>query len=52
MDEVDQALAEWPHAEMAGHYPGATIKLLDGGDHALSDYAQHLDEVLSFLDLA
>lgn len=43
-------LLDWQ--EMAGHYPGATIKLLDGGDHALSDYAQHLDEVLSFLDLA
>jgi predicted esterase YcpF (UPF0227 family) len=35
--------------EMAGHYPGATIKLLPAGDHALSDYDQHLDAVLSFL---
>ena len=37
--------------EMTGHYPGATIKLLPGGDHALSDYDQHLDAVLDFLDL-
>ena len=37
---------------MAAHYPGATIKLLEGGDHALSDYDQHLDDVLGFLNLA
>ncbi len=37
--------------EMTGHYPGARIKLLAGGDHALGDYEQHLDEVLSFLEL-
>lgn len=35
--------------EMTGHYAGATIKLLPGGDHALSDYDQHLDTVLDFL---
>ena len=35
--------------EMTSHYAGATIKLLPGGDHALSDYDQHLDEVLDFL---
>lgn len=38
--------------QMHAHYPGARIKLLPGGDHALSDYDQHLDEVLDFLDLA
>jgi len=37
--------------EMMGHYSGASIKLLPGGDHALSDYDQHLDAVLNFLDL-
>jgi predicted esterase YcpF (UPF0227 family) len=37
--------------EMAGHYPGARVKLLPGGDHALSDYDQHLDEILDFLDV-
>ena len=38
--------------EMHHHYAGATIKLLSASDHALSDYDQHLDEVLRFLDLA
>lgn len=33
------------------HYPGAVIKLLPGGDHALSDYDLHLGAVLDFLDL-
>lgn len=37
--------------EMTGHYPGARIKLLPAGEHALSDFAQHIDEVLAFLDL-
>ena len=36
--------------EMTGFYAGATIKLLPGGDHALSDYDQHLDDVLRFLE--
>ena len=38
--------------EMTGRYPGARIKLLEGGDHALSEFDDHLDEVLAFLDLA
>jgi uncharacterized protein len=38
--------------EMTGHYPAAAIKLLPAGDHALSDFDQHLDEVLGFLALA
>lgn len=38
--------------EMTGRYPGARIKLLEGGDHALSDFDDHLDEVLAFLRLA
>ncbi|MBC7917768.1 MAG: esterase [Rhodoferax sp.] len=37
--------------EMSGHYPGAAIKLLPGGDHALSDYDQHIDQVLGFLNV-
>ena len=37
--------------EMLAHYPGAAIKLLPGGDHALSDFDQHLDEALDFLNL-
>ncbi|BCO26478.1 hypothetical protein MIZ03_1361 [Rhodoferax lithotrophicus] len=38
--------------EMLAHYPGATVKLLPGGDHALSDFDQHLDQALDFLQLA
>ena len=38
--------------EMQAHYAGAHIKLLPASDHALSDYDQHLDEVLGFLQLA
>lgn len=37
--------------EMTAHYTGAFVKLLSQGDHALSDYAQHLDEVLAFAGL-
>ena len=39
--------------EMSGRYAGASIRLLEGGDHALADFeSEHLDEVLAFLDLA
>lgn len=38
--------------EMTGRYPGIRRKLLEGGDHALSDFDRHLDEVLAFLRLA
>lgn len=38
--------------EMTARYPGARIRLLEGGDHALSDFADHLDGVLDFLRLA
>ena len=37
--------------EMAGRYPGAHLRLLDGGDHALSDFEDHLPHLLSFLHL-
>ncbi len=37
--------------EMYAHFSGASIKLLAGSDHALSDYEQHVDEVLEFLQL-
>jgi predicted esterase YcpF (UPF0227 family) len=38
--------------EMTGRYPGVRIKLLEGSDHALSDFGDHIDEVFAFLDLA
>ena len=38
--------------EMTARYPGAKIKLLEGGDHALSGFGAHMDEVFGFLGLA
>jgi predicted esterase YcpF (UPF0227 family) len=38
--------------EMVGRYPGARLKLVEGSDHALSDFENHLDEVVAFLQLA
>lgn len=37
--------------EMTGRYPGVRTRLLEGSDHAISDFDAHLDEVLAFLDL-
>ena len=37
--------------EMTARYAGAQIKLLPGGDHAISDFADHLGEVFTFLGL-
>jgi predicted esterase YcpF (UPF0227 family) len=34
---------------MTARYAGARIKLLEGSDHALSDFGDHIDEVLRFL---
>ena len=38
--------------EMTARYSGAHIRLLEGGDHALSDFDAHLPEILDFLKLA
>jgi uncharacterized protein len=38
--------------EMTARYPGAAVKLLEGGDHALSDFDEHIDDVFAFLELA
>jgi len=37
--------------EMSERYAGCRIKLLEGGDHALSDYVVHLPDVTGFLSL-
>ncbi|HSW18760.1 MAG TPA: YqiA/YcfP family alpha/beta fold hydrolase [Ramlibacter sp.] len=37
--------------EMTARYPGARIRLLEGSDHALSEFADHLPEALAFLGL-
>lgn len=39
--------------EMTGRYPGSRVTLVEGGDHALSDFETvHLDPVLAFVDPA
>ena len=38
--------------EMAARYAGANLRLLEGGDHALSDFDTHLPAILDFLNLA
>ncbi len=38
--------------EMAARYAGCRIRLLEGGDHALSDFDNHLPHILDFLGLA
>ena len=38
--------------EMAARYAGATQRLIEGSDHALSDFDQHLPSLLAFLGLA
>ena len=43
-------LLSW--AEMCGRYPGAHIRLLEGSDHALSDFDGQLPWVLAQLGLA
>ena len=42
-------LLDW--REMTGRYPGAAIRLLEGSDHALSDFDQHIGAVMDFLEL-
>jgi predicted esterase YcpF (UPF0227 family) len=43
-------LLDW--REMSQRYAGAHLRLLEGGDHALSDFEQHLPFVLDFLRLS
>ena len=38
--------------EMSARYTGARIELLEGGDHALTDFESHLPTILDFLQLA
>jgi predicted esterase YcpF (UPF0227 family) len=38
--------------EMAARYAGATLTVLPGGDHAISDFERHIDGVCDFLKLA
>ena len=36
------------YRDMLAHYPGARQKVVQGSDHAISEYADYLDEVLAF----
>lgn len=38
--------------EMVARYPAAQLRLLEGGDHALSDFEPHLEPIAQFLHLA
>ena len=38
--------------EMAARYAGASVRLLEGGDHTLSDFDVHVPAILEFLGLA
>ena len=38
--------------EMSGRYPGCTLRLLEGSDHAISDFADHIGALMAFLRLA
>ena len=37
--------------EMSARYAGCRVKLIDGSDHALSDFDDHLPDILRFLQL-
>jgi predicted esterase YcpF (UPF0227 family) len=42
-------LLDW--REMTARYAGCRIKLLEGSDHALSDFETHIGDVFAFLGL-
>ena len=37
--------------EMVARYPQAELRLLEGGDHGLSDFENHLEAIVRFLNL-
>ena len=43
-------LLDW--REMQARHAGTRLRLIEGSDHALSDFDRHIDAVLDFLDLA
>ncbi|MFL6674065.1 MAG: YqiA/YcfP family alpha/beta fold hydrolase [Massilia sp.] len=38
------------YRDMVAHYAGARQHVIDGGDHAISDFARYVDEVLAFCE--
>ena len=43
-------LLDW--RDMVAFYPGATHRVIQGSDHGLSDFADHVDAVLAFAGVA
>lgn len=39
------------YRDMVTHYRGARQHVIEGGDHAISDFARYVDEVLAFCDM-
>lgn len=40
------------YREMLSHYPGVRTKLIAGSDHAISEFANYVDDVLAFCGIA
>ncbi len=40
------------YREMLAHYPGVRTKLIEGSDHAISEFPDYVDDVLAFCDAA
>ncbi|MGG1946126.1 YqiA/YcfP family alpha/beta fold hydrolase [Trinickia sp. NRRL B-1857] len=40
------------YREMLAHYPGVETKLITGSDHAISEFADYVDDVLAFCGVA
>ncbi len=40
------------YREMLARYPGARTRLIEGSDHAISEFPQYVDDVLAFCDAA
>ena len=38
--------------EMLARHQAGQVRLIEGGDHALSDFDEHLPQILEFLQLA
>ncbi|WP_133647404.1 YqiA/YcfP family alpha/beta fold hydrolase [Paraburkholderia flava] len=38
------------YREMLARYPGARTRLIEGSDHAISEFPQYVDDVLAFCD--
>jgi uncharacterized protein len=38
--------------EMTNRFPAGTMRLLEGGDHAISDFDSYADDVLAFCQTA